>query len=329
MLLIFSIIIAVSIGSVSIEFNKIVGIFLERFGFPIRQIWTRGEQVIILKLRLPRILMAAFVGAMLAVAGVASQGLFRNPIVEPYIIGISSAAGFGAALAVVLGIASVFSLFTIPLISFLFALLSVIIIYNLSKTRYQLSLTALLLSGLAISYFFSALTSFILFFSEEQVHYILSYLMGSFWGATWAELYIVFVVMIIGIVLLFFYGRDLNVMVFGDASAQSMGVNVEQSKKITLILMTLLTSTAVAFCGCIGFVGLLVPHFMRLIVGSDNRKLIPFSAIGGALLLIWADVFARSIAPPLELPVGILTALLGGPFFVYLVIKKKRSGELI
>ena len=328
-LLFVSIILAISISSVKIEFNTVLAILLNQLGFPVDEIWTKGEQTIIMQLRLPRVLMAVSVGAMLAVAGVGAQGLFRNPVVDPYIIGISSAAGFGAALSVVLGIASLLGLMTIPLMSFLFALFAVLIIYKLSQTRYQLSMTVLLLSGIAISFFFSAFTSFILFFSEEHVHYVLSYLMGRLWGSTWMDLYIVFLVMVPGIILLFFYGRDLNVMVFGDDVAQSMGVNVEQSKKIILILITLLTSTAVAFCGSIGFIGLIIPHLMRLLIGSDNRKLIPFSAVGGSLLLLWADVFARSVVPPLDIPVGILTSLLGGPFFIYLVIQKKKSGELL
>ena len=328
-LLFFSIIIAVSIGSVKIEFSTVLSILLDQLGFPVDEIWTEGELVIIMQLRLPRVLIAIFVGAMLAVAGVAAQGLFRNPIVDPYIIGISSAAGFGAALTVVLGIASLIGLITIPLISFLFALFAVYIIYRLSQIKYQLSITVLLLTGIAISFFFTAFTSFILFFSEEHVHYVLSYIMGRLWGTTWVELYIIVLIMVPGIILLFFYGRDLNVMVFGDDAAQSMGINVEQSKKVILILMTLLTSTAVAFCGSIGFIGLIIPHFMRLLVGSDNRKLIPFSAVGGSLLLVWADACARSLIPPLEIPVGILTSLLGGPFFVYLIIQKKKSGELL
>ena len=328
-LLFISIILAVSIGSVKIEFSTVLAILLNQVGLPVNEIWTKSEQVIIMQLRLPRVLMAIIIGAMLAVAGVAAQGLFRNPIVDPYIIGISSAAGSGAALTVVLGLASLLGLMTIPLMSFLFALVAVLIIYKLSQTRYQLSMTVLLLSGIAISFFFSAFTSFILFFSEEHVHYILSYLMGRLWGTTWIDLYIVFLVMVPGILLLFFYGRDLNLMVFGDDAAQSVGVNIEQSKKVILILISLLTSTAVAFCGSIGFIGLIIPHLMRLLVGSDNRKLIPYSAVGGSLLLLWADVFARTLVPPLEIPVGILTSLLGGPFFIYLVIQKKKSGELL
>ena len=142
------------------------------------------------------------------------------------------------------------------------------------------------------------------------------------------DLFVLFEVMIFGIAIIIFYGRDLNIMAFGDDDAQSIGVNVEQSKKILLVIMTILTSTAVAFCGSIAFVGLIIPHLMRFLVGSDNRKLIPLSAIVGGILLVWADLFARTLIPPLEIPVGVFTALMGGPFFVYLVVKKKKMGEL-
>jgi iron complex transport system permease protein len=271
--------------------------------------------------------MAVVIGAMLGVAGVAAQGLFKNPIADPYIIGISSAAGFGTALMVVLGI-SFFSLLTIPLVAFFFAILSVTIVYKIAQTNYRMSTSALILSGIAVSFFFSALTSFILFFSEDKAHNILSYLMGSLWGVSWIKFYIVLAVMIPCIITFFFYGWDLNLMVFSDETAQSMGVNIEQSKSVTLVLMTLLTATAVAFCGTIGFIGLIIPHTIRLLVGNDNRKLIMFSAFGGGLLLLWADLLARTLISPLEIPVGIFTALMGGPFFLYLIFQKKKSGDL-
>lgn len=325
--LFFSIIFAVSIGPIEIEFKNTLAILLDRLGFQVPATWTKVEQVIILKIRLPRVLMAVVVGAMLGVSGVAAQGLFKNPIADPYIIGISAAAGFGTALMTIIGI-TFFNLLSIPLIAFLFALLSVYIVYEFSQTNYRISTTALLLSGIAISFFFSAFTSFILFLSEDKTHYILSFLMGSFWGVTWREFYIVLGIMIPGTIALFFYGRDLNVMVFGDEVAQSMGVNIEQSKKVILFLMTLLTSTAVAFCGSIGFVGLIIPHMIRMVIGSDNPKLIPLSAIAGGLLLLWADILARTLIAPLEIPVGIFTALMGGPFFLYLIVQKKKSGEL-
>lgn len=325
----FSIILAVHIGSVFIDFNKIAAMILNSIGFNIKKTWTNGEENIILVLRLPRVLMAACVGAMLAVAGVVAQGIFKNPIVDPYIIGISSSAGFGAALSVVLGIAGFLSVLTVPLVSFFFSCMEVFIIFNLSKTKYHLSMSALLLSGIALSYFFGAFTSFILYFSEEHAHYILTYMMGSFWGSSWTEFFFVFIILLNGTIILIFYGRDLNAMVLGDSSAQSLGINVEHSKRVTLIIMTLLTSTSVAFCGSIGFVGLVIPHLMRMIVGSDHKKLLIFSAIGGGLLLVWADLVARTIFAPLELPVGILTSLIGGPFFVYIIIKKKKAGELL
>ncbi|OGN89944.1 MAG: hypothetical protein A2Y88_10895 [Chloroflexi bacterium RBG_13_48_10] len=326
--LILSIFVGILIGSVSIEPQKIWGILLHEMGFPIQETWMEGERLIIISLRAPRALAAAIVGAMLGIAGVAAQGLFRNPIAEPYIIGISSAAGFGTALIVGFGLLFL-GIFTIPIISFTFALIAVIIVYGLSQTRFRLSLSALLLSGIALSFFFSAATSFILYLSEDQTHNILSYLMGSFWGVSWIEVYIMFCVLIPSTIALFYYARDLNLIVFGDETAQTTGVKVEQSKKIILFIMTILASTSVAFCGSIGFVGLIIPHTMRLIVGSDHRKLIPIAAIGGGILLVWADVISRSLISPLEIPVGIFIALLGGPFFVYLVVKRKKGGNFV
>ncbi len=328
-LLLFSIIFATCIGSVYINFEKIWGILLENIGFNVEKIWSDGEENIIIYLRLPRVLLAVVVGATLAISGVIAQGLFRNPIVDPYIIGISSSASFGTALCIVLGLSGLLSIFTLPIVSFLFSCLAIIIIYNLSKTRYHLSMSVLLLSGIAISFFFSAFTSFILYFTEEHSHFILIYLMGSFWGANWAEFSILFLLFLNGFTILLFYSRDLNAMVLGDSTAQSIGVNVENSKRIMLVLMTLLSSTTVAFCGSIGFVGLMIPHLMRILIGNDNKRLLIFSTFGGSILLVWADLIARTIVTPLELPVGILTSLLGGPFFIYLIIKKKKSGEFL
>ena len=322
-----SIVFSVMVGPVEIDFMTAGAIILNQIGIQLPNTWSSSEESIIINVRLPRVLMAVTVGAMLGVAGVAAQGLFKNPIADPYIIGISSASSFGAALIIVLGI-TLLTFFTIPLVSFLFAMLAITIIYELSKTQLKLSIGSLLLAGIGLSFFFSALTSFILFFSEDKSHYILSFLMGSFWGANWIEFYVVLAVMIPGTILLFFYGRDLNAMVFGDDVALSLGINVEQSKRLILFLMVILSSTAVAFCGTIGFVGLIIPHIMRLIFGSDNRKLVPLSAIAGGLLLLWADILARLVMAPRELPVGIFTALMGGPFFIYLIIKKKQSREI-
>jgi len=324
--LIASIFLSVAMGSVNIGVEKVWGILLSNVGIPIPVTWTEGERAIVLVLRFPRAIAAIVVGGMLGIAGVAAQGLFKNPIAEPYIIGISSAAGFGTAMTLSLGLYFL-GMFTSPIISFTTAILAIGIIYKLSQTRYRLSMSALLLSGIAISFFFSALTSFLLYTSEEQIHYIMYNLMGSFWGVTWTEVYILFSIFVFGIISLFYLGRDLNLMVFGDETAQTTGVNVERSKKWILLIMTVLTSVTVAFCGSIGFVGLIIPHLMRFIVGSNHRALIPATGIAGGILLLWADVLARTLIAPLEIPVGIFTALLGGPFFVYLVLKRKKEGE--
>ncbi len=326
-LLLLSIIAGVSIGSVSIKLGNSLKIILNSVGIPVSQTWSVSEEIIVTKLRFPRVLMAVVVGAMLAIAGVASQGLFKNPIADPYIMGNSSAAGFGAALIAVLEI-NILGIFTIPLVAFVFSLLSVLLIYNLAKTRYGISIVALLLSGVAMSYVFSALISVILYTSEDKAHLIISLLMGNFWGITWLELGIVTLIMIPASVIIYIYGLDLNILLLGDDNAQSMGVNVKQSKRIIVIATTVLTSTAVAFCGSIGFVGLIIPHAMRYIVGSDNRKLIPISALAGGLLMVWADVLARTLSAPLEIPVGIFTSIMGGPFFMYLVIHRKKTGKI-
>ena len=323
--LIYSVFLAVSIGSVKIEIKNVVNIFLKAMGFNIETVWTQNEEIIILKLRLPRVLTALIVGALLGVAGVASQVLFKNPIADPYIIGISSSASFGAVLSLVLEL-HFLGKFTTPLISFIVTLLSIGMIYMLSKTKYGISITTLLLSGIAVSFVFSALISLVLYLSVEKSHMILSILMGKFWGSSWDELQIIIIIALIPLTILYFYAMDLNLMLLGDTNAQSMGVNIKTTKIIILVCMTLITATAVSFCGIIGFVGLIIPNSMRLLVGNDHKKLIPYSAAAGALLLIWADTVARTIIAPMEIPVGIFTSLLGGPFFIFLILKKKRMG---
>ena len=324
LLLVFSFLLALAIGSVEISIIKSFSIIFKAIGFPVDPIWTPSEESIILQIRLPRAILAIIIGAMLSIAGVGSQNLFRNPIADPYIIGISSAAGFGAAIVMVLEIYFL-QKFTIPLFSFIFGFLSVVLIYFIAKKRQDVAVYSLLLSGIAISYIFSALISFILFISTNKSHMILNVLLGHLWGVGWEEVIISTLILILCTVGMYFYGFDMNLLLFGDQSAQSMGVNVKKTKTIILICMTLLTATAVAFCGTIGFLGLIVPHITRILFGADNRKLVLFSGILGGILLLWADLIARSIAPPLEIPVGIFTSLMGGPFFIYLIVKNYKK----
>jgi iron complex transport system permease protein len=323
--LILSFFLSIMLGSVVIPLDHTLAILINAIGIPIEPIWTPAEQIIIIKYRLPRALMAVIVGIMLSIAGVASQNLFKNPIADPYIIGISSAAGFGAAFVIVFGIFFL-GKFTLPLFSFLFSLGSVAIIYLLSQRRQDLSIYSLLLSGIALSYIFSSMISFILYISADKSHMIITILLGHLWGIGWEEVYISIIILAICFPILGFYGLDMNLLLFGDSSAQSMGVNVKFSKIVILIIMTLLSATAVAFCGTIGFLGLIVPHIARIFYGPDHRKLIPLSGLIGAILLLLADLLARILIPPLEIPVGIFTSLMGGPFFIYLVLKKKKSG---
>ena len=326
-LLFFSIVAASMIGSVKIPFSNSVDVLLNQMGINTSLTHKRSDYIIIVKLRFPRIFMAVIVGAMLSVSGVAAQNIFKNPIADPYVIGISSSAGFGAAIVIALEI-TFFGKFTVPIFSFTFSIITIMVIMVISKRATKsskLNIYSLLLSGIALSYTFSALISFILFFYNDKSHMILSILMGQLWGTTMDEVLISLTVLIVGGVILFFFGRDMNILLLGDETAQTMGVNVKRSKYIIIVFMTLLTAVAVAFVGSIGFLGLVVPHITRMIFGSDNRKLIVLSAIIGAIFLIWADVLARTLIAPIEIPIGVFTSLLGGPFFLYLVFKGKRG----
>jgi ABC-type Fe3+-siderophore transport system permease subunit len=323
-LLFLSFLISLTIGSVKIPLDHSYAILLDAVGINTNIEFTLSEQIIILQIRLPRVIMAVLVGAMLSMAGVASQNLFKNPIADPYVIGISSSAGFGAALTAIMGWYFL-AQFTSPFISFFTATISVVIVYSISKKNGKIQVYSLLLSGVALSYIFSALISFILYLSENQAHMILSILMGNFWGSSWDQVIICIIFLIPVSMTLFFYGLDMNLLLTGDESAKTMGVNVNRSKKVIVFCMIIFSAIPVAFCGTIGFVGLIIPHIARAFYGSDNRKIIPVAAILGGILLIWADVLARSLIAPVEIPIGVFTSFMGGPFFIYLVIKRNSQ----
>lgn len=285
--------------------------------------WPDTYKTIILKIRLPRIILAGLVGLALAVAGCAMQGLFRNPMASPYILGASSGAAFGASLGIVLGL-SIFGIYTIQLSAFLFAVLAVFVVYNIARCKGVTPVETLLLAGIAVGCFFSALVSFMKYISGEELRAIVFWLMGGFWSATWDKVYTVFPITIIGISVLLLFSRDLNIMLTGESTATHLGIDVENVKRIILIFSTLITAAAVSVSGIIGFVGLIIPHIMRIIVGPDHRILLPSSCITGAIFLILADTMTRNIIEPTEIPVGIVTALVGAPFFLYLLRRKKK-----
>lgn len=282
--------------------------------------------LIVLKLRLPRIILSALIGASLSIVGAALQGMFKNPMADPYVLGISSGASFGATIAIIFGLESMFlGSSAITLFAFIGAILTMLIVYSVSKIGNKVPVTLLLLSGIAISFMLSSLVSIIMVFNRDQVENIVFWVMGSVSTANWNQVLTLFPIFIICTVILLIFSRDLNIMSTGEETAKSLGVDVEVVKKMLIVVSSLLVATAVSVSGVIGFVGLIIPHTVRIFVGSDHRVVLPFSIIVGAIFLVICDTFARSVVPPMEIPVGAITSVLGAPYFIYFLYKNKKK----
>ncbi len=258
--------------------------------------------------------MCILVGSALASAGAVMQSVFRNPMAEPFILGISSGAGLGAIIGTILA----FNVYAISIFAFFTSILAVVIVYLLAKIEGQVSVESLLLAGIAVNFFLYSLEWLLLI--KTDAYMVLSWLVGYFGGIRWVDVKIASLPIIFGVILIGLYSRELNVLLLGDESAHYLGVDVKRVRKILIALVSLITAISTAFVGLIGFVGLMVPHIMRLIVGGDNRVLIPSSALFGAIFLTWADTLTRTLMG--DIPVGIITMLCGSPFFLYLLRKK-------
>lgn len=324
--LFIAIIIGLCVGTVNISYEKALGILL---GFKTDA--TSIEITIIQKVRLPRIMLAGVVGSCLSIAGVALQGIFKNPMASPSVIGISQGAAFGASITLVFGFSLASGDLAIPVTAFLLAMITLFIVYMLGRVDGYLPTTTLLLAGIAVGAFFSALTSLLQILaaqgSTETMSQVVFWLMGGLNRANWDQFWIVFAFLIPGFLLLMLFSRDLNAVIVGEAHATSLGVDPKTTTKVMLIGSALVTGAAVAFTGIIAFVGLIVPHIMRMVIGPDNRILFPASLLGGAIFLIITDTVARTVMAPQELPVGIITAIMGGPFFLYLLRRKREATE--
>lgn len=278
------------------------------------------HKTIILQIRVPRVILAMLVGIALSIAGAAMQGFFKNPMADPYIIGISSGAALGAVVAIILGI---FGIFGKQILSFIGAISATFLVYTIAKTGGKIRVDTLLLSGIAISCFLSAIIALLISVSTESLHQAWFWIMGGFWFADWSKVRLSFPFILVGSSLIYFFARDLNAMLLGEESAQYLGIKVESVKKMLLTLSAFVTASAVSVSGTIGFVGLIIPHITRILVGPDHRILFPASALVGGSFLVWADAITRIWA--FELPVGIITALAGAPFFIYL-LRRRKSG---
>jgi iron complex transport system permease protein len=281
---------------------------------------------ILLSLRIPRTILVAMTGAALAGSGAAYQGLFRNPLADPYLIGVASGAGLGAVMAMVSPWSGpVKSLYFVPLAAFAGGMITVYTAYLLAHTGVSLPSTNLILAGVAVSSFATALTSYLMLYSNEEMHRALAWLLGGASMSGWDPVLAMLPYMFIGLGILVTNGYALNVLQFGEEQAQQLGLDVKRVRRIIIFGATLTAAAAVSFSGIIGFLGLIVPHLIRMLWGSDYRKLIPLSILGGASLLLAADILARRVAAPQEVPVGIITALTGAPFFLFILRRSRRQ----
>lgn len=271
-----------------------------------------GIQDKILDYRLKRTLLSAIVGASLASAGCAMQSLFRNPLADPYIIGVSSGASAGASIAIVLGLAN--SSISLMLFAFLSSIVTVYVVYRIGGN----TTNSLLLAGIAVATFLTGVTSFLIYMSGESMHRVIFWIMGGFWTASWIKVKLTLTSAITGISLLYIFAWKLNALLLGEEHAESVGIDVSRFRATVVAISSLLTASAVSVSGVIGFVGLIIPHTMRMILGFDNRVLIPFSVLFAMGFMPLVDLVARVIVPG-ELPVGIITSMLGAPFFIYLL----------
>ncbi len=317
-------ILGIGLGSVWISPDQTVAILLHRLlGIDLGVPWTAAAETIVVDLRLPRVLSAMVVGAGLAVAGATYQGLLRNPLADPYVLGTASGAALGAAIAVLIPVRTlVFEFGLVNLLAFAGAIMAVWVVLGLSRREQLAPMTSVLLTGYAIGSLLAAGLAMAMYLSGAQLRQIFAYLLGSFDGSTWTRVATALPIVALATIAIGLRARSLNGLLLGEESAAHLGVDVASERRILLLLATLVTAAAVAISGLIGFVGLVAPHLVRLVVGPDARRVLPLSAILGAVLLTGADLGARLLG---EIPVGVVTALIGAPFFVIL-LRRTRSG---
>ncbi len=332
-----TIVVSLNIGYAQIPFDKILAIlgkqvpFLNELIDP-TQVLPK-DAAIIMQIRLPRIIAGVVVGAALAASGVVYQGVFRNPMADSYVLGVSAGAAVGASFSLLFGTGfTFFGLRLVQIAAFIGALFAMFLVYNISKVGSRVPVTTLLLCGIAVTYFLYAIVALLEVIAGDELHAIVFWLIGGFSNVLWSDIWAVLPFIIIGTVISYLYSRDLNLLALGEDQAQHLGVNVERVKQVLLIFASMVTAAAVSLCGLVGFVGLMVPHITRIVIGPDHRILFPASTIIGAIFLVVCDAVARVIATPfastLELPVGIITMLAGAPFFIFLFRKRKKSYAL-
>ncbi|MEA1977261.1 MAG: iron ABC transporter permease [Chloroflexota bacterium] len=328
--LIVMLFVSVAVGPISIPLPDLGRMLFDLFpGLQLEADWSRTFATIVYQIRLPNTALMALAGMALGGSGAAYQGLFRNPLADPYIIGVASGAGLGAVLAMSANWpVSLLGMATVPLAAFIAALITVAIVYAIARVGRSTPVTTLILAGVAVSSFATAMTSLIMLLSTDELHRAVNWMVGGFALGGWEPVLASLPYLLIGLAVLALLGRQLNVLQFGDEQARQMGLDVERSKLIIVVAASLVAATAVAFSGIIAFVGLIVPHVVRLLWGPDYRRTLPLAILVGGSFLLAADVVARVILAPRELPVGVITAVVGAPFFLWLLYRTKGRGRV-
>lgn len=331
--LLLSMSMAVSIGSVSIPLKRVWSIILnELFPNLLSTEWPKNEIGIVWEIRLPRVILGALVGAGLSVAGTTIQALVRNPLADPYLLGISSGACTGAVF-VILFANRIFNLafkglYITSFMAFVGAILAFFLVFLIAQRSKKLAPIRMILAGLAVSYIFMSITNFMIYLEQRNgATSAIFWMLGGLGGARWNKLPIAAIVLTGSMVFLIMQARSLNSLLLGDENATTLGVDINRFRKVLFVVTSILTGALVAVSGSIGFVGLMIPHIVRMIVGSDHRKVLPIAALIGAIFLIWIDVLSRTVMAPRELPIGIVTGFIGAPFFVWLLRRQDKSSK--
>ncbi len=315
---------AVTIGPVDLSMTMVWRIAIAKMSGGTGD-WSLAQENIVWMLRFPRVLLAALVGGGLAVVGVTMQAVVRNPLADPYVLGISSGASVGAVLVLSLGWFGALGIYAISAGAFFGATLSFALVFLIAISGGQLSPLRLVLAGVACGYSLSGVTSIIVLTSDDRdlARSAMEWLMGSFGGAAWSDLTLPALIVAVGAGFLVTQARPLNALLIGDDTARTLGVDVDKLRLKLFVTLSLLTGVMVAVSGAIGFVGLVVPHVVRMFAGTDHRRVLPVAFLSGAIFLVWVDVGARMLFAPTELPVGVITSVLGGPFFVWMLMTQK------
>ena len=320
------VVVSVGAGQVSIPANEVLGSFAHRIGLDLGSLPNHPQaEAVLWQIRLPRVLLAVIVGAALAAAGALMQGVFGNPLAEPGVVGVSSGAALAAATSIAFGVGFL-GAWTVPIFAFGGGLITTLLVYVMSRDGGRTEVVTLVLTGVAINAMANAGMAFVMFVADTQAREeIVFWTLGSLNGTRWQYVALVLPLAAVGLLGAFALSRQLDLLSLGDRAARHVGVDVERLRLVVIVLVALLTAAAVSFCGIIGFVGLVVPHLIRIVLGPGHRVLVPASALGGAVLLVAADLVARTAVAYADLPIGMLTALVGGPFFFWLLRRTRRT----